>query len=140
MFITLINGGIWSEIEVKNYLKELNDNGIIYSFEGDYLRLFSECDAMINDCGSFTIEWLYTGKPGCFMYNENLKPKQLTKIMIKAISAHDIAKREEDIDSFIQKIVTDNYEVSIPKWVNDEVMINYPDVSSKILKEIDILR
>ena len=140
LFITLINGGIWSEIEVKNYLKELNDNGIIYSFEGDYLRLFSECDAMINDCGSFTIEWLYTGKPGCFMYNENLKPKQLTKIMIKAISAHDIAKREEDIDSFIQKIVTDNYEVSIPKWVKDEVMINYPDVSSKILKEIDILR
>lgn len=140
LFVTLINLGIWTEEEVKKYLEELNDNGIVYSYEGDYLRLFAECDAMINDCGSFTIEWLYTGKPGCFMLNENLKPKQLTKIMIKAISAHDIARSEEDIDRFIQKILDDDYEVSVPNWVKDEVMINYPDVSSKILEEIDILK
>ena len=34
---------------------------------GAYVDLFASADAIVHDCGSFTIEWLYTKKPGMYL-------------------------------------------------------------------------
>ncbi len=142
LFTTLINNKVWTSEEVEKYISVLKEKGVEYSTGGDYLGIFAECDAIVNDCGSFTVEWLYTGKPGCFVYNKALKEEQLTTLMKKAINSYTIARSEEDIIKFIKEIADNEIKEDnrIQDWVKENIAINYPDVSSFILQEINILK
>ena len=141
LFTMLINENLWTHEKIDQYIAALKARGVEYSTEGDYLPLFSECDAIINDCGSFTVEWLYTGKPGCFVYKDELNEGLLTTLMNKAISAYTVARSRDDIIEFVERISEDtgehNYEMEA--WVKENIAINYPDVSSFLLKEMNIL-
>lgn len=140
LFTTLINKGIWNRNQVDEYIKEFESQGGKYSCEGDYLQLFKDCDAIINDCGSFTIEWLYTGKAGCFMYNSRLKESLLTNLMNRAISCYSVAKKEQDIIDFVDKVAGDKEVVHpIPSWIKENIMLNYPNTASVIIKELSII-
>lgn len=141
LFTTLITQGIWNEDQVKDYLNEINRKGIEYSVGGEYLNLFAECDAIINDCGSFAVEWLYTGKPGCFVYSKRLDDSFLTTLMQRAIKKYSIAKSQEDIIQFLRTVEEkENQELVIEPWIRENIMINYPNVSEFILKQLDILQ
>lgn len=141
LFTTLKNNGVWTPEKVEEYLSELKSAGITYSSGGDYLAIFAECDAIVNDCGSFTVEWLYTGKPGCFVYNRNLREEHMTTLMNKAIYDYTIARSEDDIINFIRSIIDADapVEYQMKDWVRENVALNYPDVSSFILSELNIL-
>ena len=139
LFFALVSVCNWTNDQVDNYKSELTRKGIEYSDGGDYLNLFSECDAIINDCGSFTVEWLYTGKPGCFVYNAKLSPAHLTPLMNKAIESYDIARSERDILDFINKIIEEpSKQYTMQNWVKEKIAINYPNVSDFILKQLDV--
>ncbi len=141
LFSVLINEGIWTSEEVSEYVEELENNGILYSYGGDYLQLFADCDAIINDCGSFAIEWLYTGKPGCFVYNDNLNDKLLTTLMKKAITEYTVAHCETDIIEFIRSIDQNGNRTArkMKPWVKNKIAINYPYVSEGIIQELYFL-
>ena len=126
---------------MKGYLEELRRVGIEYSDGGEYLHLFAECDAMINDCGSFTLEWLFTGKPGCFVFNEDLREEHLTTQMNEAITRYRIARSAEDIISFVSDVAGGRYptECGMDDWTRENIAVNYPHVAEKILEEMDIL-
>lgn len=137
LFTNLINGGIWSQNQVDDYVKKIKDKGIEYSIVGDYLHLFSECDAIIHDCGSFMVEWLYTGKPCCYVVeNEKKLRKQLCLLGNKALDFHFLAHSENEIIKFIDNLKNgtkfhySNYEIE------KNIMINYPKVSKFILENI----
>ncbi len=140
LFPIMINEGIWSKERVNQYLTDLQSKGVVYSTEGDYLKVFAECDAIVHDCGSFTVEWLFTGKPGCYVYNKNLNEDYLTTLMKNALTSYTIAKSENDILNFIRQISESDNKTDyvMQDWVKENIAINYPDVSSFILKEIDI--
>ena len=142
LFPRMINGQIWTGNQVDCYLKELKKAGIEYSDGGDYLQLFAECDAIINDCGSFTLEWLFTGKPGCFVWNDKLKGEHLTTQMNQAVSRYRIARSAGDIIDFIADIEKGSYYAGhgMDDWVRDNIAINYPHASEKILEEMDIMK
>ena len=142
LFSRLINGEIWSRNQVEGYLKDLKEAGIEYSDGGDYLRIFSECDAIINDCGSFTMEWLFTGKPGCFVLNKKLKKEHLTTQMRQAVKRYRIARSEEDIIGFISEIVGTKClpRQDMDEWVRENIAVNYPHASQRILQEMDIFQ
>ncbi len=63
----------------------------------------------------------------------------LTELMNHALEYYDIAQSEEDIDRFIKKIESDDYDIGVDRWVKENVMINYPNASEAILNEIDII-
>ena len=138
LFINLINEGLWTQNEVRNYLKLLAKKGVEYSDGGDYFELFNRADAIINDCGSFTVEWLYTGKPGCFVWNPNLKESMLTTLMNKAISEYKIAYNKEDIIDFVSEIANEKSQNShkMKPWVKENIAINYPNVSEAVLRDL----
>ena len=142
LFIRMINDGIWTENQVKSYLAEIKNAGIEYSAGGEYLDLFAGCDALINDCGSFTLEWLFTGKPGCFVLNEKIKEEHLTTQMREAIKRYRIARSTEDIIQFISDIAGGTFPESrqMDDWVLENIAVNYPHASEKILDEMDILK
>lgn len=142
LFTTLVNNNIWTQEEIEHYIQALEERGVEYSTGGDYLGVFRECDAIINDCGSFTVEWLYTGKPGCFVYNDKLKKNHLTTLMNMAIEKYTIARSEQDIIEFVKKIEKNDYvkEYRMSQWVKENIALNHPMVSEFIINEIDILR
>ena len=141
LFTSMVNEKIWTQNDVRNYIRTLQSNGIMYSYGGDYLKLFSECDAIINDCGSFTVEWMFTGKPACFIYSRRLNSKQLTNLMNKCIEHQYIAHNKEDILEFINDSVVNNYPeiTKMSDWTRNNIAINYPDVSKKLLEDLYFL-
>lgn len=138
LFTTLVNCGVWTQKMVDEYIERLSNEGIEYSFGGDYLHLFAECDAIINDCGSFTVEWLYTGKPGCFVQNPELSKRKLTKLMKKAMSHYEVVRNKEEIFDFVRHFDNGDYCVAVEDWVKNDIMLAFPHVSENILSSINI--
>lgn len=138
LFVTLVNKGIWTWEQVDDYISELTRLGVAYSQGGDYFSVFSEADAIINDSGSFTVEWLFTGKPGCFMRSSKLKDRSLTTLMRKALSEYTIAYSESDIISFVDKVRKEETDQTyhMKEWVKENIAINYPNVADKIIEDL----
>lgn len=73
---------------------------------GPFIDLFNTSDAMIHDCGSFTAEYLYTGKPVMFASKDFPAVYQgLDAFGARCMDIHYHAQNEQDIRTFIQDIV-----------------------------------
>lgn len=141
LFTNMVNEGFWTKEDETRYIDYLYKLGIEYSTEGDYLDEFNRCDAIINDCGSFTVEWLFTGKPGCFLYNKKLNKNQLTNLMNESIKKYFIAKDKEEIFEFLNNLPNEvKANNSMDNWTKENIAVNYPNVSEKLLKELYFYR
>ena len=137
LFVTLVNKGVWTEKQVSEYIDNLKKKSIEYSTGGDYLHIFNECDAIIHDCGSYMVEWLFTGKPCCYVVKEEqYVRKQLDLLGNKALDYHILAASREDIISFINQVIKKEIPYGISDEIKSNIMINYPNVSDFILKNI----
>lgn len=73
---------------------------------GTYVNLFCTSDALIHDCGSFSAEYHYTGKPVCFVSNDFEGVYQgLDTFGTLCMDLHYRAQNEEDILAFFQDVV-----------------------------------
>lgn len=80
------------------------NNGQLVS--GDYVDLFMTSDAMIHDCGSFTVEYLYSQRPVMFVCKEiENNIKQMNDFGRKALALHEIGTCLEDVENFILKVL-----------------------------------
>ncbi|WP_157822431.1 CDP-glycerol glycerophosphotransferase family protein [Psychromonas sp. Urea-02u-13] len=84
--------------------------------DADYIDLFKTSDAMIHDCSSFIIEYLYVKKP-CLYLNSNIRNglNEYGKIGYDAITK---AKNNEDIIEFVKSVVD---ETATPPQYSSEV-------------------
>mgnify|MGYP002625151500 CR=1 FL=1 len=86
-------------------------NGVNTSIaEGDYVDLFNSSDAMINDSGSFTIEYLYTQKP-CLLLNNFDRNNDANEVSKKAIDCWYKATTPEEIENFIRDVVIEGDDI-----------------------------
>lgn len=136
LFTNIVNKGVWKQNQVEDYLTMIEKAGIEYSVGGDYLRLFSECDAIVHDCGSYMVEWLYTGKPCCYVVKGEHVRKQLDILGNKALDYHTLAYNRNDIIAFIESLENNQKSSNISSEIRDNIMINYPNVSSFILNNL----
>lgn len=72
---------------------------------GKYLGLFKYSDAMIHDCGSFTIEYLYTGKPVMYLVNNDNTTEGFNEFQRDAFNLHQKGYCGEDIEIFVKSII-----------------------------------
>lgn len=70
----------------------------------DYVDLFKSSDAMIHDCGSFIVEYLYVQKPVMHL-NTGQITEELNVEAKAAYQAHYLMKETEDIEYFITEVV-----------------------------------
>lgn len=108
----------WGPERTDKYYESWNklENGR-YSYDDDYIELFAQSSAMIHDCVSFTIEYLYFNKPVMFtgpMPNTN----HLLETTIAALECHDFAQGVDDIERFIQSIISDDVDLLVEKKSN----------------------
>lgn len=72
--------------------------------ENEYVDLFKSSDALIHDCGSFIVEYLYVHKPVMHLNTGQIK-EELNDEAKEAYRAHYLMNRPEDIENFITEVV-----------------------------------
>ena len=96
----------WGEEKADKYYAFWRDGENTQVETGAFIDLFNTSDAMIHDCGSFTAEYLYTGKPVLFASKDFPAIYQgLDAFGTRCMDIHYHAQNEDDIRSFIQDVV-----------------------------------
>ena len=72
--------------------------------EGEYIDLFNSSDALIHDCGSFIVEYLYVNKPVLYLASSSKYGENIGSTGIEALMCHEIGFSENDIKNFVRNI------------------------------------
>ena len=144
LFIILKKDKFWGKEKTKNYLNTLiSKKNVIYSSEGNYFETFAQSDGLINDCASFLAEYFYTGKPQCYMLKT---PKTITdkfnQLGINCINHCYKAYNKKQIIDFINNIIINDNDYMKDeriKFAQEEIMINYPNSSEAIYKNLEFI-
>ena len=94
----------WGKMRTDAYYEAWDNGGHSALVSGAYIDLFKTSDAMIHDCGSFLVEYLYVDKPVLFMSNYD-RGSQCNEVGLKAFNAHYHGTSREDIMHFIEDVV-----------------------------------
>lgn len=93
----------WGKEKADKYYQQWADGKNTSLVTGTYMDLFKSSDAMIHDCGSFIVEYLYTQKP--VLYLGNNREEQSNIVGIKAYRCHYHGSTIGDIKKFVEEVV-----------------------------------
>lgn len=96
---------VWGEDKTDAYYKRWENLENSQLEEGEYLGLFKNSDAMIHDCASFKLEYLYTGNPVLYLNKDDQEfdyPNWQTR---EALKLHYHASSKDEIESFIVDVI-----------------------------------
>ena len=97
---------LWGEQKTEEYYRCWDLPGYSHvEKNGDYLALFKYSDALIHDCGSFTIEYLYMDKPVMYLTRDDHHADNLNEIANKAFNLHYKGKSNSDIEAFVESVI-----------------------------------
>lgn len=96
---------MWSKDKIASYYAQWTNMENTQFESGKYLGLFKYSDAMIHDCGSFTIEYHYTLNPVLYVLRDEHHSDNLNLFAKKAFDLHYKAYSKEDIEQFIQNVI-----------------------------------
>ena len=112
---------VWGKEKTDNYyyLWERGENTQLVL--GDYVPLFIHSDALIHDCGSFTIEYHYTKKPVMYLLKDDNHSEELNEFGKMAFDLHYKGRNFDDIESFIKDVIAeiDPMKKEREKFYND---------------------
>ena len=91
-----------TEEEVNAYFNEWSKIGTVYE-NGDYFGIFKDSDAMITDCGSFCVEYFFTGKPLLHLIADNSAPHSLLNRLVNA--NHYSVYSKETLEKYLEEIL-----------------------------------
>lgn len=96
---------IWGEERTNEYYSRWQDIEWSQYESGKYVGLFQYSDAMIHDCGSFILEYLYTENPVMYLFKDNHLENTFNLQYKKALSLHYQGWNIADIESFIINVI-----------------------------------
>lgn len=96
---------LWGKKRTEEYYSRWQDVEWSQYEPGKYTGLFQYSDAMIHDCGSFILEYLYTDKPVMYLFKDNHLEKTFNCQYKKALSLHYQGWNLEDIENFINNVM-----------------------------------
>lgn len=98
----------WGQEKTDAYYRRWNNPGISHIEDGEYIGLFKHSDAMIHDCGSFILEYMYSGNPVMYLVKETRNLDNMTHFAKKAFDLHYKGKSHQDIEQFIKDVIAEN--------------------------------
>lgn len=96
---------VWGEERTNQYYRFWENQENTQISLGKYIDLFKYSDAMIHDCCSFSIEYLYAGNPVLYLLNDEQHTDSLNEFATEAFNLHEKAIRHEDIEHFVQNVI-----------------------------------
>ena len=141
LVIALAKDEYWGQEKVDNYIAKLKTfKNVEYQEGGEYFETFMNSDGMIHDCSSFLAEYLYTDNPCCYMLKSQEQISEVfNELGQECLKHYYQAFNESDIVEFIENVVLKEQDIkkdSRLKFANENIKINYPDVSQKIIKNL----
>lgn len=140
LFTALRKNPSWGDSKVASWIAEVKSNPNVSWFDaGDYFPVFEASDAIVQDCGSWLMEWAYTGKPCCYMLKRPSDIKKKFTIIGRAALEHcDIAYETSQIERFLVDVVLGGKD---PKKNGREefrkrIALNWPHASAVALASI----
>jgi hypothetical protein len=99
----------WGKERAKKYYSQWNNLPNGQYERGQYADLFATSDAMIHDCGSFSVEYLYTRHPVMFVSSDiNTALNAVNEYGRQALKQHYIGTKKSDIEQFVKNVVLAN--------------------------------
>lgn len=98
---------VWGKERTNQYYSYWKDNDYTQLEEDEYIDLFMQSDAMIHDCDTFTIEYLYANKPVLFLYNSKRSYDHLNHFAQEALNVHYKGIDTNDIDRFVNALINE---------------------------------
>lgn len=95
---------LWGSEATDAYYRFWEESGNTFVAEGEYAALFAGSDALIHDCGSFTAEYMYTGKPALYVFRKDRRAVE-NEFGRRALAAHYSAHESADIEAFVENVV-----------------------------------
>lgn len=96
---------IWGEDAAKAYYRRWEVPGVSHVELGKYLSLFKYSDALIHDCGSFTVEYMYVDNPVMYLVRDSSHTENMIPYAREAFDLHYKGKCVSDIEQFIQNVI-----------------------------------
>lgn len=97
----------WGKEKAEAYYARWEKEGESHIETGKYLSLFKYSDAMIHDCGSFTIEYMYMDKPVMYLLRDEHHADNMIPYAREAFDLHYKGRTHEDIENFIIDVIND---------------------------------
>lgn len=124
----------WGKEKTDSYYKKWEEMPNSMISDSDYHDLFLTSDALIHDCGSFTIEYLYLNKPVMRLMN-GLDPKTMFgDFGMACINQHTLAYSEIDIECFVEAIINgiDSKKAERTRFIK-ETLLPQGELPSKVI-------
>ena len=105
---------------------------------GDHLREFAASDAIVQDCGSFLVEWFYTGKPCCYLLKSEADFAKFAPLGQDALRSCHLAFDASAIESFLRDVVLGGRDGLASKRESFRrlLMVNYPHAAEAAILSI----
>lgn len=129
----------WGKERTDAYYKKWAEGENTALVTGSYMDLFKSSDAMIHDCGSFIVEYLYTQKPVMYLAYTN-RDNQSNEVGKWAYACHYHGATAKDIERFIDDVVLNGQDSMAEKrrQFYDDILLppNGMSVAENIISEI----
>lgn len=140
LFPTLAKNDIWGKEKTEAYFREIQShNNMTWQNGGDYFETFTNADGMIHDCGSFVSEFVYTGKPMCFLLSHE---KNIDYFFMEngaeILRNSYLAYTSDDIRKYIEQVIICGNDEKSAQMAKSRLttMVNYPNATSIALQHI----
>lgn len=116
----LYNHPKWGIEKTDEYYKFWQDSSNTQLEDGEYIELFKQSDALINDSASFLVEYIFTNNPMLYLMTDYTKDN-LNKFGNKCLNLVEQAFNKDDIKSFLDLILENKFKESkkINKFIQD---------------------
>lgn len=104
-FLRIKLARLWGEERAEAYFRKWEKPGCSHVEQGKYLSLFKHSDALIHDCGSFTVEYMYMDRPVMYLIRDEAHADNMIPYAKEAFDLHYKGKCTDDIDLFIQHVI-----------------------------------
>ncbi len=141
LFKVLSRQNLWGEQRVDEYMSELKSKpNVIWSNSGDYFRVFAESDGCIQDCGSYLVEYFFTGKPCCYMLKAPSDiDEKFAPLGKKCLANCYVAYDTNAIDKFIREVIVGGNDPKAAARFDfaKTIMVNHPHAAEAALRHIE---
>lgn len=99
---------VWGEKKTNEYYCKWENLSNCQLSSGEYMGLFKHSDAMIHDCGSFKLEYLYARKPVMFLQKKEQIYDYSNWQTVESLKLHYIGNNKQDIENFIISVINND--------------------------------
>lgn len=96
----------WGKVKADEYYELWRTMPNTLLADGTFTNLFEGSDAMVHDCGSFVVDYLYFGHPVMFVSKDIARAKSFVNVPgQRAYDAHYIGVTTDDVEHFVSEVV-----------------------------------